>query len=68
MPKFYTRRGFWQGFALSAEVHEAPLDAVAGRGIVERQPFDGPLYARSGSEVHVLGATLARAMRVSEDA
>src|SRR5438105_252835 len=36
--------------------------------VVERQPFDGPLYARSGGEVHVLGATLARAMRVSEDA
>src|SRR5919204_532978 len=36
--------------------------------VVERQPFDGPVYARSGGEVHVLGATLARAMRVSEDA
>src|SRR5919198_6508717 len=35
--------------------------------VVERQPFDGPLYVRSGDEVHVLGATLARAMRVSED-
>jgi DtxR family Mn-dependent transcriptional regulator len=36
--------------------------------VVERQPFDGPVYARSGRKVHVLGATLARAMRVSEDA
>src|ERR671937_2204949 len=35
--------------------------------VVERQPFDGPVYARSGGEVHVLGATLARAMRVSEE-
>jgi DtxR family Mn-dependent transcriptional regulator len=35
--------------------------------VVERQPFDGPLYARSNGEVHVLGATLARAMRVSEE-
>ena len=35
--------------------------------VVERQPFDGPLYARSGGEVHVFGATLARAMRVSEE-
>ena len=35
--------------------------------VVERQPFDGPLYVRSGDEVHVLGATLARSMRVSED-
>jgi len=36
--------------------------------VLERQPFDGPVYARSGSDVHVLGATLARAMRVSEEA
>src|ERR671930_1095430 len=36
--------------------------------VVERQPFDGPVYARSDGEVHVFGATLARAMRVSEDA
>jgi DtxR family transcriptional regulator, Mn-dependent transcriptional regulator len=35
--------------------------------VVECQPFDGPLYARSDGEVHVLGATLARAMRVSEE-
>jgi DtxR family Mn-dependent transcriptional regulator len=34
--------------------------------VIERQPFDGPLYVRAGGEVHVLGATLARAMRVSE--
>ncbi len=33
--------------------------------VVERQPFDGPLYVRSGGDVHVLGAVLARAMRVS---
>jgi len=36
--------------------------------VIERQPFDGPLYVRAGDEVHVLGATLARAMRVAEDA
>jgi DtxR family Mn-dependent transcriptional regulator len=35
--------------------------------VIERQPFDGPLYVRAGDEVHVLGATLARAMRVSEE-
>jgi DtxR family Mn-dependent transcriptional regulator len=34
--------------------------------VIERQPFDGPLYVRAGDEVHVLGATLARAMRVAE--
>ena len=32
--------------------------------LVERQPFDGPLFVRAGGAVHVLGATLARAMRV----
>jgi DtxR family Mn-dependent transcriptional regulator len=37
--------------------------------IIDRQPFDGPLFARFGSEdVHVLGGTLARAMRVEVDA
>jgi DtxR family Mn-dependent transcriptional regulator len=33
--------------------------------LIERQPFDGPVYVRFGDHVHVLGATLARAMRVS---
>jgi DtxR family Mn-dependent transcriptional regulator len=33
--------------------------------IVDRQPFDGPLFARfGGDDVHVLGGALARAMRV----
>jgi DtxR family Mn-dependent transcriptional regulator len=32
--------------------------------IVERQPFEGPLFARFGDQVHVLGGALARAMRV----
>ena len=32
--------------------------------LIERQPFDGPLYVRFGDQVHVLGAVLARAMRV----
>jgi DtxR family Mn-dependent transcriptional regulator len=35
--------------------------------IVERQPFDGPLFVRTGGETHVLGATLARAMRVERE-
>ena len=34
--------------------------------VLERQPFDGPLYVRFGDAVHVLGAVLARAMRVGE--
>ena len=37
--------------------------------VVERQPFDGPVFARFGSaEVHALGGGLARAMRVEVDA
>jgi len=35
--------------------------------LVERQPFDGPLYVRAGSELHVLGGTLARAMHVRRE-
>lgn len=33
--------------------------------VLERQPFDGPLYVRVGEDMHVLGAVLARAMRVT---
>jgi DtxR family transcriptional regulator, Mn-dependent transcriptional regulator len=33
--------------------------------LIEKQPFDGPLFLRVGDEVHVLGAALARAMRVT---
>src|SRR6185437_14400721 len=36
--------------------------------LVERQPFDGPLFVRVGKNVHVLGETLARAMRVQRKA
>ncbi len=32
--------------------------------VVEKQPFDGPLFVRFGSDTHVLGGALARAMRV----
>jgi DtxR family transcriptional regulator, Mn-dependent transcriptional regulator len=34
--------------------------------IVDKQPFDGPLFARFGddADIHVLGGALARAMRV----
>jgi DtxR family transcriptional regulator, Mn-dependent transcriptional regulator len=32
--------------------------------IVDKQPFDGPVFARFAGEVHVLGGSLARAMRV----
>jgi DtxR family Mn-dependent transcriptional regulator len=48
------------------------LRYLAARGIapgddfevVEKQPFEGPVFARFGAEVHVLGGSLARAMRV----
>jgi DtxR family Mn-dependent transcriptional regulator len=32
--------------------------------VIERQPFDGPVFARFGDDVHVLGGRLAAAMRV----
>jgi DtxR family transcriptional regulator, Mn-dependent transcriptional regulator len=32
--------------------------------VVDRQPFDGPLFVRFGVDVHVLGGSLAEAMRV----
>ena len=35
-----------------------------GFEVVERQPFDGPLFVRFGEDVHVLGGTLAKAMRM----
>jgi len=35
--------------------------------VVGRQPFDGPITVRFGADEHVLGGTLARAMRVELD-
>src|SRR5581483_6157322 len=35
--------------------------------LIERQPFDGPLFVRVGDDVHALGGTLARAMRVRRE-
>jgi DtxR family Mn-dependent transcriptional regulator len=32
--------------------------------VIEKQPFEGPLFVRFGEQVHVLGGELARAMRV----
>ena len=32
--------------------------------VIDKQPFDGPLFVRFGDDVHVLGGDLARAMRV----
>ncbi len=35
--------------------------------VIARQPFDGPITARFGEAEHVLGRTLARAMRIQLD-
>jgi DtxR family transcriptional regulator, Mn-dependent transcriptional regulator len=35
--------------------------------VIEKQPFDGPLFVRFGDQVHVLGGALAQAMRVEVD-
>ncbi len=50
MLRFLTERGIAPGARLE---------------VIERQPFDGPLYVRAGDQVHVLGAVLARSMRVA---
>jgi DtxR family Mn-dependent transcriptional regulator len=36
----------------------APLE------VIDKQPFDGPLFARFGDDVHVIGGALAAAMRI----
>ena len=35
--------------------------------VVDKQPFDGPLFVQFGDEVQVLGGSLTRAMRVEVD-
>ena len=44
-----------------AERGIAPGDELE---VIDKQPFDGPLFVRFGDDVHVLGGALARAMRV----
>jgi DtxR family transcriptional regulator, Mn-dependent transcriptional regulator len=44
-----------------AERGIAPGDRLE---VVDKQPFEGPLFVRFGDDVHVLGGELARAMRV----
>jgi DtxR family Mn-dependent transcriptional regulator len=39
----------------------SPGDAFT---VVDKQPFDGPLFLRFGADTHVIGGALARAMRV----
>ena len=35
--------------------------------VIDKQPFEGPVFARFGGEVHVLGGRLAAAMRVEAE-
>jgi DtxR family Mn-dependent transcriptional regulator len=44
-----------------AERGIAPGDELE---VIDKQPFDGPLFVRFGPDVHVLGGGLARAMRI----
>jgi DtxR family Mn-dependent transcriptional regulator len=48
-----------------AEHGIAPGDSLE---VVDKQPFDGPLFVRFGDSVQVLGGALARAMRVEVQA
>jgi DtxR family transcriptional regulator, Mn-dependent transcriptional regulator len=59
-------------FARVSDSHPDMLRFLAQRGIapgselevIDKQPFDGPLFVRFGDDVHVLGGDLALAMRV----
>lgn len=59
-------------FARVSDADPEMLRFLADRGIapgdqlevIDKQPFDGPLFVRFGDDVHVLGGGLARAMRV----
>ena len=62
-------------FARVSDSIPAMLRVLTERGIrpgdrfelLEKQPFDGPLFVRLGDDVQVLGGALARAMRVEVD-
>jgi DtxR family transcriptional regulator, Mn-dependent transcriptional regulator len=68
-------RGACGRFARISDSDPDMLRFLAERGIgpgdrfevVEKQPFEGPLFVRFGETVHVLGGALARAMRVEVD-
>ena len=59
-------------FARVSDADPEMLRFLAARGIapgdafevLDKQPFDGPLFVRFGDNVHVLGGALAQAMRV----
>jgi DtxR family Mn-dependent transcriptional regulator len=50
--------------AMLRYLQDAGIAIGAPFELLDRQPFDGPLTVRIGPDEHVLGATLARAMRV----
>jgi DtxR family Mn-dependent transcriptional regulator len=62
-------------FARVSDSDPEMLRFLAERGIspgeafevIDKQPFDGPLFVRFGDNVHVLGGMLAKAMRVRVD-
>jgi DtxR family transcriptional regulator, Mn-dependent transcriptional regulator len=62
-------------FARVSDADPDMLRFLADRGIapgdgfevIDKQPFDGPLFVRFGDTVQVLGGALARAMRVELD-
>jgi DtxR family Mn-dependent transcriptional regulator len=59
-------------FVRVSDSDSAMLRYLAERGIspgdrlevIDKQPWEGPVFARFGDEVHVLGGAVARAMRV----
>jgi DtxR family transcriptional regulator, Mn-dependent transcriptional regulator len=59
-------------FTRVSDTNPEMLRFLAQRGIapgdelevIDKQPFDGPLFVRFGDDVHVLGGELAKAMRV----
>jgi DtxR family transcriptional regulator, Mn-dependent transcriptional regulator len=50
--------------AMLRYLSERGISPGAAFEVVDKQPFDGPLFARFGDDVHVLGGALAHAMRV----
>jgi DtxR family Mn-dependent transcriptional regulator len=43
---------------------ERGISPGAAFTVIEKQPFEGPLFLRFGTDTHVIGGALARAMRV----
>ena len=62
-------------FVRVSDSHPEMLRYLADHGItldarlevVDRQPFGGPVFVRSGDREHALGGELARAMRIETD-